>query len=1072
VDSCDLAKTYNGPDDATASVSGSCRDKAGNAGGASFGLKYDATAPATTATPSRQPNANGWFNALVSVGFTATDAISTVDSCDLAKSYSGPDIASTTLSGSCRDKAGNASSASYILRYDATPPAATATPSRQPNANGWFNAPVSASFAATDAMSTVDACDLAKIYNGPDAVSTAVGGTCRDKAGNSGSASYPVKYDATPPVTTATPSRQPNANGWYRASVDVSFAATDATSTVDSCDLKKTYSGPDTASTAVSGACRDKAGNSGGASYPVKFDATAPVATATPSRQPNANGWYNAALSVSFAATDALSGFDSCPIAQNYTGPDSVSAVVSGTCLDKAGNGTLASLALKYDATAPVTTATPSRQPNANGWFNAAVDVSFAATDVTSTVDSCDLKKTYSGPDTTSTPVAGACRDRAGNSAGASYPVKYDATAPVTTATPSRQPNANGWFNAAVDVSFAATDVTSTVDSCDPKKTYSGPDTGSTAVTGACRDKAGNSGSASYPVKFDATPPVATATSSRKPNAHGWFNAPVTVNFAATDVTSGPPSCPEAQTYTGPDSAAAVVSGTCVDNAGNGALASLALRYDVTAPQTNASARSPDRNDWYSRPLTVSFAGVDVISGVDGCTAARDYAGPDTAGVSFAGSCRDRAGNEGAEATFGFKYDGTAPVITNANAVRGPDRDGWYNRPVAFAVQGTDAFSGIDSCPSINYDGPDAAAASVRAACIDKAGNEGTRSFPLAYDATGPQVTAAPSREPGANGWYNEPVTVTYSGADPVSGLESCTSPESYNGPDSALVVIAGFCLDRAGNAGVASLPVPFDATPPQVTGAKPDRGPDSNGWYNHPLAVEFEGSDATSGIDACGKASYAGPDTGSAALTGSCRDRAGNRSDAASFTLRYDTAPPSLTAVRAKALNRGAALSWVASDDAILVEVLRSDRMVYRGSGRAFTDTKLENGARYRYTVRAYDEAGNAATAAVAVTPTAPLVSPAAGATVKAPVRLAWAAVEKATHYNVQVWRHGRIFSAWPKRTSIRVPHSWTYRGRRYKLSPGRYRWFVWPGYRRGARKTYGPLLGSSFFVVKATRR
>jgi len=178
------------------------------------------------------------------------------------------------------------------------------------------------------------------------------------------------------------------------------------------------------------------------------------------------------------------------------------------------------------------------------------------------------------------------------------------------------------------------------------------------------------------------------------------------------------------------------------------------------------------------------------------------------------------------------------------------------------------------------------------------------------------------------------------------------------------------------------------------------------------------------------------------------------------------------LTGVQVKGGNRTAVLSWTASPDVILVEIVRSGKSVYRGSGKTFTDAGLRNGVRYRYTVNAYDEAHNAATQTVAVTPTAPLVAPAAGATVRAPVRLAWVPVDKATHYNVQVWRRGKIFSAWPKGTSLRLPGSWTYGGRRYQLTPGRYHWYVWPGYGPRAGKKYGRLLGSSSFVVKAPRR
>ena len=107
------------------------------------------------------------------------------------------------------------------------------------------------------------------------------------------------------------------------------------------------------------------------------------------------------------------------------------------------------------------------------------------------------------------------------------------------------------------------------------------------------------------------------------------------------------------------------------------------------------------------------------------------YAGPDAAAVSKSGTCTDRAGNPSAATTFPFKYDATNPTVGNPLPARPPDRAGWYNRPVGFAVQGTDAMSGIDSCPPQSYTGPDSATASFAGACLDKAGNRGTKSFTL-----------------------------------------------------------------------------------------------------------------------------------------------------------------------------------------------------------------------------------------------------------------------------------------------------------------------------------------------------
>ena len=107
-------------------------------------------------------------------------------------------------------------------------------------------------------------------------------------------------------------------------------------------------------------------------------------------------------------------------------------------------------------------------------------------------------------------------------------------------------------------------------------------------------------------------------------------------------------------------------------------------------------------------------------------------------------------------------------------------------------------------------------------------------------------------------------------------------------------------------------------------------------------------------------------------------------------------------------------------------------------------------------------------ATATVTARPTAPLVSPPADAKVSAPPLLVWTAVPNATYYNVQLWRRGRVLSAWPTRASFRLRRTWTYQGRRHRLLPGRYRWYVWPGYGRRPARKFGPLLGSSSFVVR----
>ena len=76
LDFCDPARSYAGPDSPSASVTGSCHDRAGNVASRSFAFNYDSTAPQVSATPARAPNANGWYNASLSVAFAGSDPTS------------------------------------------------------------------------------------------------------------------------------------------------------------------------------------------------------------------------------------------------------------------------------------------------------------------------------------------------------------------------------------------------------------------------------------------------------------------------------------------------------------------------------------------------------------------------------------------------------------------------------------------------------------------------------------------------------------------------------------------------------------------------------------------------------------------------------------------------------------------------------------------------------------------------------------------------------------------------------------------------------------------------------------
>jgi hypothetical protein len=339
-----------------------------------------------------------------------------------------------------------------------------------------------------------------------------------------------------------------------------------------------------------------------------------------------------------------------------------------------------------------------------------------------------------------------------------------------------------------------------------------------------------------------------------------------------------------------------------------------------------------------------------------------------------------------------------------------------------------------------------------------------------------PVVTYAIVGIEGANGWYRGSTGGNYVVLRWIVTGEITSAPCEYAtqipGPNTGTTRTCT-ATGPGGTTTVTTKLIKIDATAPAVTG-KANRSPDANGWFNHAVPVAFYGSDPTSGVAGCSAATYAGPDNAGAVVRGTCTDRAGNVGSG-SLQLAYDATPPQLKKLRLKHANHGVILKWQVSPDTQRVEVTRApgakrgtSATVYGGKAKSFRDRGLKVGVKYRYTVSAIDAAANKATRTVRITATGALFTPAPGASVKRAPKLTWAPVRGASYYNVQLVRGGRIFSAWPHGTSLRLPRSWVYHGHRYRLHRGVYRWYVWPGFGTLAANHYGRMIGrSSFFFA-----
>src|SRR6266566_2506109 len=152
------------------------------------------------------------------------------------------------------------------------------------------------------------------------------------------------------------------------------------------------------------------------------------------------------------------------------------------------------------------------------------------------------------------------------------------------------------------------------------------------------------------------------------------------------------------------------------------ALAALALalpgaaRADV--PVTAMCNGSGCSTGWYTTDVVVSFQ----VSGtvVSGCTPVTINMDQNVPSLPNQPHCE--VSNGGSQTTTVYvpiKRDATPPTATDISAQRAPDANGWYNHAVGVTVAGTDAMSGIASCTSLTYSGPDSGSASASGTCTD-----------------------------------------------------------------------------------------------------------------------------------------------------------------------------------------------------------------------------------------------------------------------------------------------------------------------------------------------------------------
>jgi uncharacterized protein YjbJ (UPF0337 family) len=204
-------------------------DQAGNVVTTDITIRIDKTPPTIVGSATPAPNANGWNNTDVQVGFTCADTLSGVATCSSPTTLH--EGAAQSVTGHAQDVAGNTASATVSgINVDKTAPTLSGAATTAPNGSGWYNHAVTIHWTCADALSGVDTATCpADGSITTEGAAQQLAGTVSDLAGNAKTASSaPVKVDLTAPVTTA--SAIPSA--YTSSDVLVSLSAIDSLSGV------------------------------------------------------------------------------------------------------------------------------------------------------------------------------------------------------------------------------------------------------------------------------------------------------------------------------------------------------------------------------------------------------------------------------------------------------------------------------------------------------------------------------------------------------------------------------------------------------------------------------------------------------------------------------------------------------------------------------------------------------------------------------------------------------------------------------------------------------------------------
>ncbi|HKS23398.1 MAG TPA: Ig-like domain-containing protein [Thermoanaerobaculia bacterium] len=844
-------------------------------------LIVDLTPPAISATVTPAPNAAGWNSTPVTVSFTCSDALSGILTCPSDVSVAADGV--QTFTRQATDKAGNVKPITVTVNVDTQKPHVTiASPAD--------NSPVSdpSHVAVTGSVTSISPATVK--VNGQTATVAADGtwsatvdltsqtspatitAVATNAVGATGSAQISVITIPPPTLSLALPqpgsfvsSSSVTLSGGSGTATSVTVNGTPATIangtwTVQGFDLGA--EGPHTLTIVGTNAAGPAT-----ISPTLTVDLTPPTIEAHVAPAPNAAGWNNSDVTVSFTCSDALSGIATCP-ADVVLHNDVAGQTVTSEAVDKAGNHNSASVTVSIDTGVPhiaitspadnsvvsdpahvavlgnvsdisPVTVTVNGQPatvGANGLWQATLDLSGIASPVT---------------------ITAVATNAVANTASAHVSV-VTVPKPVLSLT---LPAPDSFVNTStVDLAGGSGNATSVTVNGTPATVSNGHWTvqgfnlgaeGAHALT-IVGTNLGGSSTLNATLTVDLTPPEIHASVSPQANANGWNNTAVTITYTCSDTLSGIDTCPPAATIDH-DGAGQTITATAVDKAGNNsAPATVVLNIDTQKPALTIT--TPAANAVLTAPQVVVTGGSDdatsvTVNGIAATvdTTAKTFTatislaeGPNT--IAIEGT--DPAGNKGS-ASVTIDVDSRAPQLvvnalpacTNAAAlnVSGRVSDTHPAGSVALVLNPGNVTASApiaaDGTWSASLQPVGEGSVTVVATANDSVGHSAVVSVSTIVDRTKPTIQLLANGSPFSGGAINHAVGITarVTDADANTAVTLSLSGAAYTAgtviPSDGSYTIVANAQDCAGNATSISVPFTIDTNAPELVSIDPADG-------------------------------------------------------------------------------------------------------------------------------------------------------------------------------------------------------------------------------------------------------